>query len=187
MTGKAKTMNREQWLQKLAASALPKISSRLDMADEEPAVKLSCGFPAQQGKRNKVGAQLIPPAASDEFNAEIFVSPEISDAEQVAKLVLPLLAAAAAGDYKRGAAYRSALSRTGLNTPNLPTWAEMLVERMPEYPHAAITLPDRKKQSTRLIKVACLNDNYITRISRATVEAMGCPICPACNNEMVVC
>jgi len=95
-------MNREQWLQKLAAAALPKISSRLDMADEEPAVKLSCGW-------------------------------------------------------------------------------------MPDYPHAAITIPDRKKQSTRLIKVACLNDNYITRISRATVDAMGCPICPACNLEMVVC
>jgi hypothetical protein len=181
-------MNREQWLNKLAAAALPKISSRLDMADEEPAIKLSCGFPAQQGKRNNVGAQLIPPAASDEFNAEIFVSPTIAEKSAVIEMVLPLLVAAATGDYKQGREYKSALSRVGLNTmPNLPTWAEMIAERMPDYPHAAITIPDRKKQTTRLVKVACLNDNYITRISRATVDAMGCPICPACNLEMVVC
>lgn len=179
-------MNREQWLNKLAAAALPKISSRLDMADEEPAIKLSCGFPAQQGKRNQVGAQLIPPAASDEFNAEIFVNPTIAEKSAVVKLVLPLLVAATTGDYKQGRDYKAALSRVGLNTNNLPTWAEMLAERMPDYPHAAITIPDRKKQTTRLIKVACLNDNYICRVSRSTVDAMGCPICPACRAEMVV-
>jgi hypothetical protein len=179
--------NREQWLAKLAAMALPKIAAQLEMADEEPAVKLSCGFPAQQGARKKIGAQLIPPAASDDFNAEIFISPEIAESEAVAKLVLPLLAAATTGDFKRGAAYRSALSRTRLNGERLPEWAASIVAKMPAYPHAAITLPDRKKQSTRLIKVACTRDNYIVRASRSTVEAMGCPICPACNSEMVVC
>lgn len=179
--------NREQWLAKLAAKALPKIASTLEMADEEPAVKLSCGFPAQQGKRKKIGAQLIPPAASDDFNAEIFVSPTIAEKQAVAKVVLPLLAAAACGDYKRGAAYRSALSRTRLNGDNLPAWAEQILSALPDYPHAAITLPEVRKQSTRLIKVACTRDNYIVRASRSTVEAMGCPICPACNSEMVVC
>ena len=179
-------MNREQWLQKLAASALPKISSRLEMADEEPAVKLSCGFPAQQGKRNQVGAQLIPPAASDEFNAEIFVSPTIAEKSAVIGLVMPLLVAAATGDFKQGREYKSALSRVGLNGSTLPQWAATIADRMPDYPHAAITIPDRKKQTTRLIKVACLNDNYICRVSRSTVDAMGCPICPACRAEMVV-
>ena len=180
-------MNREQWLQKLAASALPKISSRLEMADEEPAVKLSCGFPAQQGKRNQVGAQLIPPAASDEFNAEIFVSPTIAEKSAVIGLVMPLLVAAATGDFKQGREYKSALSRVGLNGSTLPQWAATIADRMPDYPHAAITIPDRKKQTTRLIKVACLNDNYIARVSRSTVDAMGSPYCPACGNAMVVC
>ncbi len=114
-------MNREQWLQKLAAAALPKISSRLDMADEEPAVKLSCGCPAQQGKRNAVGAQLVPPAASDEFNAEIFVSPTIAEKSAVVGLVLPLLVAATSTQHttrqgragRAGAGNRSASSTAG--------------------------------------------------------------------------
>ncbi len=88
--------------------------------------------------------------------------------------------------FKQGRDYKSALSRVGLNGSTLPQWAATIADRMPDYPHAAITIPDRKKQTTRLIKVACLNDNYIVRVSRSTVDAMGCPICPACRAEMVV-
>jgi hypothetical protein len=60
-------MNRETWLKQLADRAIPYIAGRFNYTEEEVAVRLSCGFPATQGKRKKVTASLIPPTNSDEF------------------------------------------------------------------------------------------------------------------------
>jgi len=149
-------MNREQWLKTLADTAVPQISSSLELATEELSLKLSCGFPAQKGKRNKISASLVPPTASDEFNAEIFVTPELSEN------------------------YRDAVRRLNLNGSELPAWAKSIADAMPAYPHASITLEEQAKQSTRLIKVACPSlehEAYIARLSRKALE-FGAPICP---------
>lgn len=178
-------MNREEWLAILASRTLAEISTRIDYTEEETSVKLSCGFPATQGKRNKVLASLVPPTASQDFNAEVFVTPELSDKHEVAKAILPLLVSVATGDYKRGASYRNALQALRLNLAGAPTppWAYAIVENLPAYPHAQIELPPVAKQSTRLIKVACNPCGYIARVSRSTLNAFGAPICPACNQS----
>jgi hypothetical protein len=59
------------------------------------------------------------------------------------------------------------------------------LQNLGSYPHAKIELAEAPKQSTRLIKVACLNDNYIARVSRSTLNNLGAPICPACNQSLV--
>lgn len=177
-------MNREQWLNQLANKAVRYIGSTLELHDEEPAFKLSCGFPVKQGKRKPIVAQLVPPTNSDEFNAEIFVSPTLADKQTVAKAVLPLLVAVAVGDYKQGAQTNRTIARLGLNADALPSWATDLVAELPAYPHAKISVPTVKKQTTRLIRVACLNDGYIARVSRSTLENLGAPICPACNQSL---
>lgn len=174
-------MNREQWLTDLATIAIPSISEALSYSDEEPTVKLSCGFPAKQGKRTPISAQLIPPTASEDFNAEIFVSPTISEKSEVIEAVLPLLVSVVVGDFKQGATWRDACLRLGLR--GLP---ERLNEQMSDYPHSAITLPTTIKQTTRLIKVSCAQDGYIARVSRATIENLGSPICPACSLSMEI-
>lgn len=173
-------MNREQWLKTLADTAVPRISSSLELSTEELSLKLSCGFPAQQGKRNKVSASLVPPTASDEFNAEIFVTPELSEKRKVAQAVLPLLVAVITGDYQQRRIYRDALRRLNLNHTELPEWAKAIADAMPAYPHASITLEESTKQSTRLIKVACPSlehEAYIARLSRKALE-FGAPVCP---------
>jgi hypothetical protein len=175
-------MNREQWLTDLASKAIPAISAILEYSDEEPSVKLSCGFPAKQGKRTPISAQLVPPTASDDFNAEIFVSPTISNSDEVIEAVVPLLVAVVTGDFKQGANWRNALNR--LNNASMTI--ERLQAEMPEYPHSAITLPTTIKQTTRLIKVSCAQDGYIARVSRATIENLGSPICPACQLSMEI-
>lgn len=179
-------MNREQWLNALAVTAVPRISSSLDYSTEELALKLSCGFPAQQGKRKKISASLVPPTASDEFNAEIFVTPELSAKREVAQAVLPLLVAVVTGDFKQRRIYRDALRRLGLNATELPAWAKSIVDGMPAYPHASLTLEAPAKQSTRLIKVACPSlehEPYIARLSRKALD-FGTPTCP-CGLNMV--
>lgn len=37
---------------------------------------------------------------------------------------------------------------------------------------------------TRLRKVWCQRDNYITRVSRTTIITLGAPICPVCRQSM---
>jgi hypothetical protein len=173
-------MNREQWLKALADSATPRIASSLELSTEELSLKLSCGFPAKQGKRNKVSASLVPPTASEEFNAEIFVTPELSEKRKVAQAVLPLLVAVVTGDYQQRRIYRQAVARLGLNSAELPDWAKSIADALPAYPHASITLEEQAKQSTRLIKVACPSlehDPYIARLSRKALE-FGAPVCP---------
>jgi hypothetical protein len=161
--------NREQWLANLAIAVRPHIASTIaGGGDEESAIRLSCGFPPKTG-RKAVGASIVPPTASADFTAEIFVSPTVDDASAVARLVLPLLKVAQAGKP--------------LET--LPSWCEPILANLGSYPHAKIELTEAPKQSTRLIKVACLNDNYIARVSRSTLVNLGAPICPACNQSLV--
>jgi hypothetical protein len=176
-------VNREEWLKELANRAIPVIAHHVEYTEEETAVKLSCGFPAKQGKRNPVHASLVPPTNSADFYAEIFVTPELSAKREVARAVLPLLVAVVTGDYRQHTAYRNAIRRLGLNAGELPSWAKPIVDELPAYPHASLTLPEVKKQTTRLLKVECVPCNYIARVSRATLDRLGTPVCPACRQS----
>lgn len=176
--------NREQWLAQLASRSARHITSALrDGGDEEPILRISCGFtPSARGGRAL--ADLLPPSVSADDTAEIFISPSVDDARQVARLLLPLLVMAHAGTYKQTQAVDSACSRLGLNGEQLPDWLEREITRMGIYPHASVNLEARPKQSTRLIKVACNTDGYIARVSRKALNTFGAPICPACLNPM---
>ena len=176
---------REQWLASLAQRSASLIARSIaDGGDEEPTLRLACGFPPATG-RKKALADILPPTASEDFTAEIFVSPEVDDPLEVARLVIPLLVVAHSGDYKRGARYREACNRLGLTIPeHTPSWLADRLEALGSYPHAQVTVPERTKQSTRLIKVVCTHehDAYIARVSRTTLDTFGAPICPACAN-----
>ena len=175
---------REQWLASLAQRSASLIARSIaDGGDEEPTLRLACGFPPATGRKS-VLADILPPTASEDFTAEIFVSPEVDDPEQVARLIIPLLVVAHSGDYKRGARYREACARLGLNGDEIPSWLTDRLNAIGTYPHAQVTVPERTKQTTRLIKVVCMHDHdpYIARVSRTTLDTFGAPICPACAN-----
>jgi hypothetical protein len=175
-----KTMrNREQWLAAFATAARRPISATISNGgDEESAIRLSCGFPPKVGRKASTAA-IVPPTASQDFTAEIFVSPTVDQATEVAKAIIPLLRVAQTGNW------RSMAPSVAQPLAELPTWANSILESLGEYPHAALEIAPTIKQTTRLIKVACLNDNYIARVSRATLENLGAPICPACRLNMV--
>lgn len=178
---------REEWLAKFATDSASLIARSIaDGGEEEPAIRLSCGFAPSQGKRKVGQAAIVPPTASEDFTAEIFVSPEIDDPKQVARLIVPLLVVAHSGDYKQGSRYKQAIRMLGLDSDSLPDWIQSRVDSLGSYPHARVELPSRKVQTTRLIKVSCERDNYIARVSRLTLLNYGAPICPACLNAMEV-
>jgi hypothetical protein len=55
-----------------------------------------------------------------------------------------------------------------------------------EYPHAEITLPTRRTDGTRLLKVVCSVEpaNFVVRMSAKCLN-VGAPVCP-CHNERMV-
>jgi hypothetical protein len=186
------TRNREQWLATLANRSARHIASALrDGGDEEPIIRISCGFtPSGRGRKRQL-ADLLPPTVSADDTAEIFISPAVDDARQVARLLLPLLVAAHAGTYKQTQAVQNACERLGLNADGFPAWLEREIERIGMYPHASVNLDARPKQTTRLLKAVCYgdlmngeaHDAYTVRLSR-TVYEMGAPICPLCNDRL---
>jgi hypothetical protein len=133
-------------------------------------------------------AAIVPPSASDDFAAEIFVSPIIDSTEAVAKLVLPLLKLAHTGNW------RNAAPSVAAPLESLPTWAVDILANLGAYPHAALEIAQAPKQTTRLNKAVCYgdlmngeqHDAYIVRISRATAANYGTPICPICSAQLVL-
>lgn len=172
--------NRETWLAAFATAAKPHITASIGGlgGNEEAVTRLSCGFPPATG-RKAAKAAIVPPSASDDFTAEVFVAPTVDDAAEVARLLLPLLKVAQQGNW------RSAAPSVAAPLDTLPHWANDILANLGAYPHAKIEIVAAPKQTTRLIKVACLNDGYIARVSRTTLENLGAPICPACNQSLV--
>ena len=175
----SKMRNREQWLAAFASAAQPSIARQISGGgEEEAAIRLSCGFPPRTGRKAALAA-VVPPTASQDFTAEIFVSPTVDQATEVAKSIIPLLQLAQSGNW------RSAAPSVAKPLDTLPAWSLAILERLGSYPHAALEIAAAPKQTTRLLKVACLNDNYIARISRSTLVNLGAPICPVCSIALV--
>jgi len=59
-----------------------------------------------------------------------------------------------------------------------------MVKFIGEYPHGAISYSNRRKQTTRMIKVVCPACDYTVRVSQKWIE-VGLPTC-ACGEEMEV-
>ena len=171
-------MNREQWLSAFATRAQNDISATISGGgDEEPAIRLSCGFSPRTG-RKLTRAAIVPPTASDDFTAEIFISPELSEADDVARHLIPLLRVAQSGNW------RSAAPMVAEPAATLPSWAVAIIRDLGAYPHSRLNIESAPKQTTRLIKASCATDGYIVRVSRSTLLTLGAPICPACLNAM---
>jgi hypothetical protein len=178
--------NRESWLAAFATAAKPHLTAGLPLGgNEEATIRLSCGFPPKTG-RTAAPAAIVPPAASDDFTAEVFISPVIDSTDAVAKAILPLLKLAHIGNWRNSA---PAVAKP-LET--LPSWALDVLANLGAYPHAAIEIAAAPKQSTRLNKAVCYgdlmngeqHDAYIVRISRATAANYGTPLCPICGSSL---
>ena len=144
--------------------------------NEETPFRVSCGFAPSLGRRKANQSGVIPPVASEDDTAEVFVAPTIADSAEVISALIPLMACVISDDYKNGSRYRKVLNRLNGFAPRLSV--------LGDYPHAEVTLPTLRKQSTRLIKVACNPCGYIARVSNTTLSTHGAPICPSCLNAM---
>jgi hypothetical protein len=195
-------MLREEWLNKMSTELLKIIEK--NGYDVNKKIRISCGLPSRRafGAKQKTIGQCWNKNLSADQTYEIFISPTIDDSIQVSETLIHELIHAVVGiDKGHGSEFKKCAMASGLTgkmtattgTQELKTYIEEKIIFMGEYPHRKIDYNQIKRQSTRLVKVFCGNENclhfisenrpYIARVSSRTID-YGLPRCGCCDTIM---
>lgn len=179
---------RHAWLEKARTLAITLLADAgLIIPDN---VRLSIGMPFRAG-RETIG-QCWHKAASADGSAEVFVSPVLSDGEQILGVLVHELIHAALpdgeghgktfGKYARAVGLEGKLTATTVGEALKVPFAGFLADNGP-YPGAAIDpkAAGGKKQGTRMLKAFCQTCEYTVRSTKKwfSVAVPNCPN-PAC-------
>ena len=183
-------LDRESWLTEAAQFILDDIIAphcTLPATD----FRISIGFPS--GKPSRVLAQCWKHEASADGVSEIFVSPTVSDSlEILAALTHELVHYAdncVSGHQHHFARVARAVGLDGKLTAT--TASTELSKRLDYYvsilgtiPHAKLdpALSGKKKQGTRMIKVACSDCDFSFRTTARHIDLMKFTDCLACDD-----
>ena len=205
--------NSQHWLSRAAIKIYEEIlepqgygdfvSSGLPIVDH---IVVSVGTPTSRAfnARGRNIGQCFDPQFSEDGTAQIFISPTVTDEVDVlATLQHEMLHAVCGMKAGHGPKFEAACTATGLVGPatsNAPSdehlvkLAEIAAE-LGAYPHPRLDITIIPKQTTRLLKVKCINDNcpYFYNygkpcVLRATWHAVkdATPICGHCDERMAV-
>lgn len=182
---------REDWLAAAVDLLMPTFKRHGYTIPEQ--VKVTCGWPGGRSIFKTIG-QCWPAESSTGKFHEIFISPMLDDVigprGVLATLVHELCHAVVGckeGHKGKFPPCAKALGLAGKMTsteagPELLKELETLASKLGPYPHKKL-IPAKgiKKQTTRLIKVACPQCDYIARVTRTHLDEKGPPICPECS------
>lgn len=161
-------MNRELWLSQAVAELRPVFEAA---GYPLPAVvRVTCGFPSTARRSGTVG-ETWSAADSADGATEIMISPVLAAGADVLAVLLAQLSVAA--DGRRHA---QVLAAVGSNPAD---YAGLLAD-LGDYPHAALALPQKATQATRMLKACCPSCGYTVRLTQKWV-AKGLPICGTCG------
>jgi len=190
-------LNREAWLNKAIEELRPLFEESEVKWPDGVAMRASVGWPvrgALSKTKRRIG-ECHPMESSKDSVNEIFISPWVSDPVEVLATEIHEIVHAI-DNCKSGhrGFFSKSIRKLGLEGKVTDTHAgdkltarlNVIIQRLGEYPHATLdpaTL-DRKKQSTRMIKIACPSCGYTARTTRQWIE-VGLPVCP-CKTPMEV-
>ena len=183
--------NREAWLQAAAAELTQDFAAVSYRVPER--LRYAIGFPSTGRFGKRIGECWTAEHSADR-TCEIFIRGDLEKPVDVLGILTHELVDAAVGtDAKHGKIFRRCALAIGLTGPMRSTApGPVLAQRLCEIadtlgplPHAALLWSDRKKQSTRLIKVACGECGYTARVPRKWLEEAGPPLCPQ-HGAMVI-
>jgi len=197
MTGK----NRETYLNQAITQFRP-LFKRVNAPIPAPEkLRVTCGFPSKSAGRSskqRIGECWSSNASAD-GTTELIVSMVLDDDIRVLDVLCHELIHAAVGnecghrgEFKRVAV---ALGMEGIMTATiagaeLRTKLEAISKKLGAYSHAAIDFSNRKKQTTRMIKVTCKETDgcgMIFRTSATWIAFTGGELsCPSCGEGTVI-
>lgn len=182
---------REEWL----TSALALVRAHLlatASAVLPDNVRVSCGFPGGGSARKRIG-ECWGATNSKDGQFEIFISP-VLDNDSVISVLATLVHEAVHATVGLAAGHKAPFKRVavlaGLQgkmtateaSPALTEILKLWAINLGAYPHGALSMSGRKKQSTRLIKCQCGDCGYVIRTTQKWIDAAGPPLCP-CNER----
>ena len=172
----------------------------------EPATtpsRWACAFPpgtrprsAGSGKSQTIGLCIYGQSVRDGAT-ELMVSPLLDDLRFIlgveAHEIIHDILGPGYGHGPEFAAVAKAIGLAGkptatVNGPEFDAWATELMPMLGHYPHAAVDLTGRPKQSTRLVKVMCVSEppcsDMPVRMTRKWLDLGMAPLCPCCSEPM---
>lgn len=184
---------REAWLQAAVLLLAPIFRGAGHPFPDRP-IKVACSWPGGGSARKRIG-ECWPSKASAIGATEIFISPVIAD--PVAALdILTHELCHAVDDCASGhrAPFVRIARAVGLEGKPTETHAGEalrqklihIVEELGAYPHAALSLADRKKQTTRMVKVECADCGGVFRTTQKWIDEAEHLTCPFCQSDAVV-
>lgn len=186
---------RHQWLEQAVAELRPRFADRGYTVPDN--VKCSIGFPKYVRPQRCIGQCWYSSASSDQ-HVEIFISPELGDAEQTSRIVGVAAHELVHSVVGPGVGHRKPFKQCavaiGLKGPMPATtesdefvaWVnDVVVPKIGPYPAGKI-IWQRKKQTTRLVKCECVTCQYPVRTTRIWIDNHGAPHCPT-HGAMVEC
>lgn len=168
---------REAWLQDAAGELAPAITTA---AGAYPAgIRIACGFPSTHRRSGALGETFAATDSADQ-TVEVLISPTVSDPIDVLAVLARQLAQAAASNAALTRAYQ-ALGIEPKKPRDIPIVTGVnlraIAEALGAYPHATLSLSDRPKAATRLLKGQCPSCGYTIRLTQKWADR-GLPTCP---------
>ena len=166
---------REAWLQDAAGELAPIITAA---GGTVPAsLRIACGFPSTFRRSGALGETFRPTDSADS-TVEVLISPTLSNPVEVLAVLLRQLLAAAGGKALATAAGLEPNQPRDIPAPSQTLLGALntLADSLGAYPHAALSLADRPKAQTRLLKAVCPTCGYTIRLTAKWV-AKGMPVC----------
>ena len=180
---------REEWLTSALAELRPVFDANgLTLPDR---IRVTCGFPSTASRSGAVGQAWASTASADQ-HFEILISPVLDDRTEVLATLIHEAVHTIPGCMNHGRPFGSAAHRMGLvqgkrewrDSVAGPTFGQTydaLIESLGAYPHAALSMGDRKKQATRLLKAQCGVCGYTIRLTQKWAN-VGLPVCTCGGN-----
>lgn len=144
-------------------------------------IRFSCGWTSSR----KFAGECWSQKASKDGTFEIFISPVHDNSQDVVGILSHELCHVASGvERKHGHVFRECCRDVGLEgnptsaRPDkvLTSILEGFVKKLGPYPHAELTPSDRKKDTTRMIKLVCPGCGYTVRTTQKWIDK-GLPYC----------
>lgn len=198
-------ITRESWLLTLAQRAEKELFNSVGYPIKS-AYRVSCGLPSKGAfsKKLRTVGEAWHSKCSEDSTCEIFISPTIADSQSVAAtLIHELVHVCVGNEAGHGKLFKQCALKIGLEGKMTATvsgealelWVAEIIAEIGVFPHAVLDKSTRKKQTTRMLKVSCLNAScghvadtgkpYVVRMSKSTYEIAE-PICGCCQMDMQV-
>lgn len=181
-------MNREQWL--LNSIQILRDELFKQHGAEVPMLKVSIGFPGGGSPKKRIGEYWKARATSDGI-PQVFISPVHDNSLEILGTLVHELIHAVYPEAGHKGPFKALALAVGLEGPMRSTKASQglierfkgIVNRLGEIPSGRIDLSQRKKQTTRLVKLECPTCGYVVRTAQKWIDTIGYPQCSCSGTE----